>query len=434
MVPIVWTFRQPKPLSGRQSLSRVRLRHETLRGRLKVQLRYVSFFTGAGGLDLGLEQAGWECLFANEADRVACRTLKQNRPTLNLFEGDVRSLSVEDVRISLLSVGEESKPEAVVGGPPCQAFSTAGKRLGLNDERGNVFLHFLELAIGLCPRVIIVENVRGLLSAPLKHRPHAERGFGFEPLSPEELRGGALEFISRRLRQAGYGVSFDLYDTANFGVPQRRERLVLIATERARRAPHLQPTHHAPKDPGAGARWETFADAVTGLHHHHFVPLRPKQRRFLELLKSGQNWRSLPDSLQREAMGAAFECGGGRTGFYRRLAWDEPAPTLLTSPTMPATLLGHPVELRPLSVEEYARLQTFPDDWVFAGTLLERYRQIGNAVPVRFARCIGEQVSSYLQNGSGANGKSTSVRSRYKDTSDRTWKSPPIELASPRDV
>jgi DNA (cytosine-5)-methyltransferase 1 len=287
--------------------------------------------------------------------------------------------------------------------------------MGLNDERGNVFLHFIDLALALSPKLIVIENVRGLLSAPLVHRPHAERGFGFEPLSPEEMPGGALSHILQQLRSAGYQVSFNLYDTANFGVPQRRERLVLIASTLGR-PPHFNPTHGSPGQP----RRRTFADAVKGLGaHHDFIRMREKQLRFVKLLEPGQNWRHLPEALKREAMGKSYECSGGRTGFLRRLDWDQPSPTVVTSPTMPATLLAHPVEDRPLSVQEYARLQTFPDDWQFAGTTAQKYRQIGNAVPVEFGRVVGVHLADWLRTGVATG--SDEQRSRYSATCEESW-------------
>lgn len=375
----------------------------------------MSFFTGAGGLDLGLDLAGWECAFASEIDPLACETLRLNGRDRFLRQGDIRGLTVEEVRGA---VGHG--PLAVVGGPPCQAFSTAGRRLGLNDQRGNVFLKFLDLAVGLEPELIVIENVRGLLSAPLRHRPHSQRGPNWPPLAPDETRGGALRHILAALESAGFGVTFDLYDAANFGVPQRRERVVLLAS-RAGKPPRLVPTH-GPAD------WRTFRAAVLGLTECEHAPLRPAQARYLTRLGPGQNWRDLPEPVQREAMGKAFESGGGRTGFYRRLSWDDPAPTLMTSPTMPATLLAHPEELRPLSVQEYARLQTFPDSYRFAGRLADRYRLIGNAVPVEFGRAIAEQAGS-----AGRKARASSVRSsRYQRTCDATWLREPTAVSSRR--
>jgi DNA (cytosine-5)-methyltransferase 1 len=349
-------------------------------------VRYASFFTGAGGLDLGLDQAGWERVFSNDNDPAACETLRANGMGGTLWEGDVRCLDPKRLRREV-GTGEGL---AVVGGPPCQSFSTAGKRLGLNDERGNVFLAFLELAVALEPDLIVIENVRGLLSAPLRHRPHAERGPGSPPLGPEELRGGALRHVLSRLEGGGYEATVGIYDAAHFGVPQRRERLVVVAS-RSGRPSRFAPTH-GPGD------WRTFREAVEGVSGCDHVPFRPRQARFVAMLGPGQNWRSLPEPARREAMGRALYSGGGRTGFYRRLAWDEPSPTLVTCPTMPATLLAHPEQLRPLSVQEYARLQTFPDAFRFVGTLRDRYRLIGNAVPVAFAAEIGRQALTAEQN------------------------------------
>lgn len=357
-----------------------------------MQPRYASFFSGALGLDLGLEQAGLECAVANELDRWAVETIRKNRPALPLLDRDIRGVTVDDIRA--LAPGPLF---AVVGGPPCQAFSTAGRRKGLADERGNVFLRFLDLAIGLGPRYIVIENVRGLLSAASE---------------PQALRGSALRQVLETLHGGGYGVSFQLYNTANFGVPQTRERVILIAGREGETVPHLAPTHPQ-------SEWVTFADAVEGLvNHGPCDKVRRSREKYFRRLGPGENWKSLPSSLQREALGGAFRSTGGRVGFCRRVAWDRPCPTLVTSPTMPATELVHPVEARPLSVGEYKRVQTFPDEWEVCGPLAAQYRQIGNAVPVLFGRRIGEHL---LACASGAAVGSGSRVSRYKETCEKTW-------------
>lgn len=372
-------------------------------------MQYVSFFSGALGLDLGLEQAGWTPLMANEFDPVAVRTIRVNRPDLPLLAGDIRDVDVARVR----SLCGGRGVEAVVGGPPCQAFSTAGKRQGLNDERGNVFLHFVRLALGLEPEVVVVENVRGLLSAPLMHRPLSERGPGYPELSGDEKRGGALRLILAMFEGAGYSVSFRLYDTSRFGVPQVRERVVLIAAKGVRRVPHLMP------DLDVRA---TVREAIADLEEidHEVLPLRAKMVPYLKHIGPGENWRALPVPMQKEALGGVYECSGGRTGFLRRVAWDKPSPTLVTSPTMPATLLAHPEELRALSVQEYARLQTFPDQWRFEGTTAQKYRQIGNAVPVRFGRAIGEHVLAWRAGREF--GEGVGETSRYAATDESAWR------------
>ena len=374
-----------------------------------MQRGFVSFFSGALGLDLGLEQAGLEPLALNEVDRWALATIRRVRPGVPLLDCDVGCL---DSGAVLRACRE--RPFAVVGGPPCQSFSTAGCRRGLSDLRGNVFLHFVQLACDLAPEFIVVENVRGLLSAPLQHRPHRERGEGFAELAAEEMPGGALRRIVGDLEARGYGVSFQLYNVANFGVPQSRERLVLIARRGGLRVPLLSPTHLEDD-------WATFRSAVAGLSCvGSCAQLRPGRDRYLRLLGPGQNWRDLPAGMQREALGRAYESSGGRVGFCRRVAWDRPSPTLVTCPTMPATELVHPEELRPLSVNEYKRLQTFPDGWEVQGPLTAQYRQIGNAVPVMFGRAIGEHLLMCAQ-GDAARGEGARA-SRYRNTDDGSWR------------
>jgi len=365
-------------------------------------------FAGALGLDLGLERAGWQCVGLNEIDRVACQTIRANRPEIPLVEGDIRDLTPESICAQFqLKVGEL---DAIVGGPPCQAFSTAGRRKGLSDERGNVFLHFVDLALALEPKIILIENVRGLLSAALEHRPHDERGADFPGLSDREQRGGALKEILTRFESAGYGVSFRLYDTSRFGVPQVRERLVMVAAKCGKVMPHLLPS----------GELKTVREAFNGLQGpHEFLPLRRRAVPFMQKIRAGENWRVLSPADAADAMGQAYFSSGGRTGFMRRISWDKPSPTLLTLPNMPATLLGHPEELRPLSIQEYKRLQTFPDDWVVCGSVADQYKQLGNAVPVEFARQVGEHVLGWL----AGREKVSSVRetSRYHATDESSW-------------
>jgi len=311
--------------------------------------------------------------------------------------------------------------DLIVGGPPCQAFSTAGKREGFGDERGNVFLTFIDRIIELNPKFAVIENVRGLLSAPLTHRPHERRGFGFPPLTPEEEKGGALDFILKRIRAAGYGVSFNLYNAANFGSPQKRERVVIVCSRDGTKLPYLKPTH-AEDGSFSLPKWRTVRSALKGLNkvEHHFVKFPEKRLRFFRMLKAGQYWKHLPENLQKEALGASYYAGGGKTGFLRRVPWDEPSPTLVTHPAMPATDLAHPEEDRPLSVEEYKRLQEFPDDWKIEGSLLDQYRQIGNAVPASLGRAIARLIKDHL-----AGIESLPIEgfpySRYKYTDDTTW-------------
>jgi DNA (cytosine-5)-methyltransferase 1 len=247
------------------------------------------------------------------------------------------------------------------------------------------------------------------------------RGDGFPPLNQEERPGGALLHILDRLRGGGYGVSFNLYNAANFGAPQIRERVVILCTRDGTILPYLPPTHSENGEFGL-PKWRTFREAVEGLpvKPKDFVPFPEKRLRYYRLLKPGQYWRDLPKELQREALGKSYFAGGGKTGFFRRLAWDKPSPTLVTHPAMPATDLAHPEEDRPLSVQEYKRIQEFPDDWIVCGSVVEQYRQIGNAVPIGLGRAIGRLLAAHLR------GEPIPVYegfrySRYKNTDHVNW-------------
>lgn len=379
----------------------------------------LSFFSGAMGLDLGLEKAGFEILLSCEIDNACRKTILKNKPKIALID-DINKFNAKQIR-EKANIDPSNDIDLVVGGPPCQAFSTAGKRKGLDDERGNVFLKFIDLAIELSPKFIVIENVRGLLSAPVKHRPHNQRGAGFPPLTVAEEKGGVLFSVLQKLRSHGYGVSFNLYNSANFGTPQKRERVVVVCSRDGKKMPYLIPTHcedgmfDLPK-------WRSFKDALRGakIHKHHHLQFPEKRLKYYRMLKAGQYWKNLPVKLQKEALGKTYYSGGGRTGFLRRLSWEKPAPTLVTHPAMPATDLAHPIEDRPLSVEEYKRVQEFPDSWQIEGSLIEQYRQVGNAVPISLGRAIGELLLRCIGKQKIKMYKGFKY-SRYKKTDELKW-------------
>lgn len=382
------------------------------------KFKALSFFSGAMGLDLGLEKAGIKILMACEVDKTCRRTILANRPDIGLI-GDVWKYDAAQIR-QFAGLSPQDDIDVMVGGPPCQAFSTAGARRGFHDERGNAFLRYVDLILEMKPKFAVIENVRGLLSAPMLHTPHAERGPEWQP-SPEECAGGALMHILKRLRAAGYGVSFNLYNAANFGVPQSRERVILLCSRDGQKLPYLMPSHSQNGAFGL-PKWRTFADAVQGLdsqncNHTEFPEARLQ---FYRMLGPGQYWKNLPPSLHRAALGGSLDSGGGKTGFLRRLAWDKPSCTLVTSPTMPATDICHPVENRPLSVQEYARVQQFPDEWIFCGSLTDQYKQIGNAVPIGLGAAVGQTLLAHLT-GKECTPPQGFPFSRYKGTDDVSW-------------
>lgn len=369
----------------------------------KSELIALSFFSGAMGLDLGLQKAGIHVRLACEFDKACRNTIIANKPEIALL-GNVWDYSPNQIK-EAAGLSQHHDIDLMVGGPPCQSFSTAGVRRGINDTRGSAIIRYIELIEQLRPKYAVIENVRGLLSASLENK----------------LPGGVLLLILNRLKNAGYGVSFNLYNSANYGSPQIRERIVLICHREGDELPYLEPTHSNLPNFNLPP-WKTFQQAISGLEHchHDYLTFPEKRIHFYKMLKPGQYWKNLPANLQKEALGNAFYSGGGKTGFYRRLAWDKPSPTLVTHPAMPATSLAHPTENRPLSIQEYKRIQQFPDDWVLCGSLLDQYKQIGNAVPINLGEAIGKTILNHMQ-GNPIKSYDNFPYSRYKKTDHISW-------------
>lgn len=369
----------------------------------------LSFFSGGMGLDIGMKNAGIEPILACEINKEARATIVENEKNIGLL-GDISTLTEEKIR-KYARLPMDRHIDVVFGGPPCQAFSTAGNRKGFEDARGDVFNNYLELIGKLNPTYAIIENVRGLQStkAILKE------------ISSDPIKGGVLHFVTEKLKSFGYSVSFELYNSANFGAPQKRERFVIIAKKGEAKVPYLIPTHSENGEYGL-PKWKTLYDAIGDIQDMKmdYVEIPKKRIEWYKKIPEGGNWKSLSEVDQKEAMGKKYYMGGGKTGFFRRLSFSKPSPTLVTNPIMPATDLVHPIELRPLSVQEYARIQGFPDSWIIKGSILEKYKQLGNAVPVKLAEAIGKTI---IQDMEGDIDKSdiTYKYSRYKYTSDITF-------------
>lgn len=324
----------------------------------------IELFAGAGGLALGLEKAGFSHILLNEIDHDACTTLQYNRPSWNVIEQDVKTVSFKQFygKVDLLS-----------GGFPCQAFSYAGKQGGFNDTRGTLFFELARAVKEIQPKVFMGENVKGLV---------AHNG------------GCTLNTIKNTIHELGYTlVDPKILKAILYQVPQKRERLILIAV-RNDIAEHVQFKWPAPYH-----RIMTLRDAFfKGELYNTDIPLSDgqkypeKKRKVMELVPMGGYWRDLPLDIQKEYMGGSFGLEGGKTGMARRLSLDEPSLTLTCAPAQKQTERCHPTETRPLTIREYARIQTFPDDWLFAGTLSSQYKQIGNAVPVNLAYAVGRSL------------------------------------------
>lgn len=345
----------------------------------------ISLFSGAMGLDIGLEEAGLNVAIGQDFEPACVKTMKANGH--NVLGGDIREIKPETLlEMTGLKVGE---PFMICGGPPCQPFSTAGKRLGINDPRGSLFMDFIRMIDYIKPRFFIMENVKGIVSAPLKHVPVDER----DGNDPEQQLGTVLDVILSEFNKLGYKTVYGILDAVNYGVPQFRERFILIGSRDNEDIFLPIPTHFQMHQDSA-YRWKTVGEAIRDLEDEdgECGKLTPERKKYLRMVPEGGNWKDLPKDIIPEAMGGAYESGGGKVGFYRRLSYAQPSPTITTAPAQKATMLCHPVKDRPLSVHEYARLQQFPEEWIFTGTTAAKYKQIGNAVPVGLAKAIGEAV------------------------------------------
>lgn len=339
------------------------------------------------GLDIGLAKTGLNIAIGQDFDASCVATMLANGH--RVLGGDIRAINPADLlgQIGLM----QGEPFLICGGPPCQPFSTAGKRLGINDPRGSLFMDFIRMIDYIRPRFFIMENVKGIMSAPLKKVSLENR----DKNDPAQQLGTVLEVILTEFHKLGYKTVFGILDAVNYGVPQFRERFVLIGSRDYEDIFLPIPTHFQMHQ-DAGYRWQTLKDTIKDLENDcgECAAFSNDRLAYLRLVPEGGNWRDLPMDLKQKAMGGAYESGGGKVGFYRRLSYNQPSPTLVTSPVQKATMMCHPTQNRPLSIREYARIQQFPDDWAFMGTNAAKYRQIGNAVPIGLALALGNAVLS----------------------------------------
>lgn len=344
------------------------IKHEPVR-KIKVENDYsvVELFAGAGGLAIGLENAGIKCAALNEIDKLACKTLRQNRPNWNVLEGDIKSFDFHDY---------SDKVDIVTGGFPCQSFSYAGKKLGLQDARGTLFYEFARVVDEIKPVICVGENVRGLVSHD---------------------NGNTLKGMMSILDDIGYNVvePVKVLKAINYRVPQKRERLILVGVRK-----DVTIDYHYPEPyskiynlSDALLKGDLFDSDVPESEGSAY-PIRKKE--ILDLVPPKGYWRDLPLDIQKEYMLKSFFLGGGKTGMARRIGWDEPCLTLTCSPAQKQTERCHPDETRPFTVREYARIQTFPDQWEFVGSVANQYKQIGNAVPCNLAEEIGKSLVDFL--------------------------------------
>ncbi|MEQ8658434.1 MAG: DNA cytosine methyltransferase [Hyphomicrobiales bacterium] len=339
---------------------------------------FISMFSGAGGLDLGFEQAGWNRLFASDLDTDAVATLRANakmEKVASVGQDDIRDLTARDI---LAHVGDVSKGDldAIVGGPPCQSWSSAGHQMGLADTRGQLFRHFIKLANSLDPRFIVMENVRGLLTA---------RGPDGEP-------GSALTLLRDDLRREGWQTAVNLLNAADFGVAQRRVRLFIIA-HRMGDAPQFPAPTHSREAVNGLNRWVTLKQCLSNIQsvcEEEIVRPTPKLAAELAQIKPGSGVKS-PGKAEATRP-------GGHWGYKQGAFIADPSlPARTVTASTAQDWIIDPVHgLRRLCPRECAALQSFPAAWKWQGKRASLYRQIGNAVPPKLAKAVAESLVDHL--------------------------------------
>lgn len=324
----------------------------------------VELFAGAGGLALGMEKAGFQHVLLNEFDHEACETLRVNRPGWNVVEEDIHTVDFTSLK---------GKVDFLSGGFPCQAFSYAGKRRGFEETRGTLFFELARAVKEIQPKVFLCENVKGLR---------------------EHDNGRTLETITNVIEELGYSlIPPRVLKAVMFKVPQKRERLFLVAV-RKDLAGKVSFDWPAPYRRVMTLRDAFFAGDLypVDVPESEGQQYPEKKKNVMDLVPMGGDWRDLPEEVAKEYMKGSYNLGGGKTGMARRLSLDEPSLTLTCAPAQKQTERCHPTQTRPLTVREYARIQTFPDDWNFSGNMSSKYKQIGNAVPVNLAYAMGRAV------------------------------------------
>lgn len=328
----------------------------------------IELFAGAGGLALGVEKAGFDTLALIEIDKSAAETLRTNRPEWNVLCEDIANVSCKDLEeLFHLKRGEL---DLLSGGAPCQAFSYAGKRLGLNDARGTLFYHYAVFLEKLQPKMFLFENVRGLLTHD---------------------HGKTYETMTNIFSDAGYTIQKQVLNAWDYGVAQKRERLITIGirNDLAEQCSFSFPQPHKYKP--------VLKDVLQNVPESVGAQYSETKRRIYELVPPGGYWRDIDPAIAKSYMKSCWYMEGGRTGILRRLSMDEPSLAVLTSPGQKQTDRCHPLEARPFTVRENARFQSFPDEWEFCGSVGQQYKQVGNAVPVNLAYEIAKEIKKTLK-------------------------------------
>lgn len=322
-------------------------------------VNFIEVCAGAGGMSLGFMEAGMTPLLLVDNDRDCYKTLTKNHSNVNVQCIDMKNIDISQYR---------DKVDVLCGGIPCQSWSIAGKRGGVDDDRGHLVYTFRDLIKTVHPKVFLIENVKGMTNLN---------------------KGKAFREILDILECEGlYTIKYKVLNANCYDVAQKRERLFIVGVLKNMNAEYTFPIESEYKP--------VLADILTDVPPSIGAEYSEKKKEIFRLVPEGGCWVDLPENIQREYMGKSYESGGGKRGIAKRLSMSQPSLTLLCSPQQKQTERCHPIELRPLNIREYARIQSFPDTYEFEGSINSQYKQIGNAVPVKLAYHVGKSIKALL--------------------------------------
>ena len=325
------------------------------------QFTFIEVCAGAGGLSSGLIKAGFKPLLLNDNNKDCCETLKKNHSS-----GEVVCCPMENLDLTKF-IG---KVDLLTGGIPCQSYSQSGLRKGLDDPRGQLIYTFCNMIPILKPKIFMIESVKGLIT---------------------HNSGETIKQIIQLLNKDDlYNIEYKLLNASEYDVPQKRERVFILGL--------LKEKNLLFQFPEKNETIKILNSVLQNVPPSDGAKYNQEKIDLFKKIPQGGCWVNLPEDLQKSYLGNSFHSGGGKRGILYRLSMQKPSLTLLCTPSQKQTERCHPLEERPLTIREYARIQTFPDDYIFIGGMASQYKQIGNAVPVELARRIGLSIKNTLQN------------------------------------
>jgi DNA (cytosine-5)-methyltransferase 1 len=320
---------------------------------------FIEVCAGGGGLSSGLIKSGFTPVLLNDNNKDCCKTLKHNHPNTNIILGSMDKIDYTQY---------VNKIDLLTGGVPCQSFSQSGLRKGLDDPRGDLMMKFIEILNFIKPKIFMIENVKGLLTHD---------------------NGNTIKKIIDQLNNNGlYNINYKCLDSSKYDVPQKRERVFIVGVLK-----NINKSFEFPKE---SSKKIVLKDVLYNVPISNGAEYKEDKKTLFKMIPQGGCWVNLPENLQKEYLGNSYNSGGGKRGILYRLSMEKPSLTLLCTPSQKQTERCHPTEERPLTLREYARIQTFGDNYEFIGSLTSQYKQIGNAVPVELAKYMGISLLKLL--------------------------------------